>query len=466
MRALLLSTYELGRQPFGLASPAAWLRRAGVEVRVCDLARQQLDEPAVREADVIAFHLPMHTATRLALPVLDRVRAANPSARLAAYGLYAPVNGTLLRARGVEGVFGAEFEGDLVRFVTGAADATRHESPGPVRSSPATSGRPPQPRADAIPRLAFIVPDRDGLPSLDRYAALQEGSTRRVAGYTEASRGCKHLCRHCPVVPVYRGQFRIVPPDVVLADIRAQVERGATHVTFGDPDFLNGPAHALRVADAVHREFPALTYDVTIKVEHLVRHSAMLPRLRETGCLFVTSAVEDVNDRILALLEKRHTRADLERAVEACRSAGLALTPTLVPFTPWTTFNGYCGLLQTMAGLDLVESIAPVQWSIRLLIPEGSRLLEVPEVRARVRPFDPTALAYPWTHADPRIDQFQREITALVGRSLIAPPSEVFAQVSALAHERAGLATRPRIPDRGRGARGASVPYLNEPWYC
>ena len=33
MRALLISTYELGHQPFGLASPAAWLRRDDVEVQ-------------------------------------------------------------------------------------------------------------------------------------------------------------------------------------------------------------------------------------------------------------------------------------------------------------------------------------------------------------------------------------------------------------------------------------------------
>src|SRR5205085_9529403 len=139
----------------------------------------------------------------------------------------------------------------------------------------------------------FITPDRSGLPALSRYATLQmpDGS-RRVVGYTEASRGCKHVCRHCPVVPIYDGRFRVVQPDVVLADVDAQIAAGAQHITFGDPDFLNGPSHAVRLVTQLHAKHSAVTYDVTIKVEHLLQHRDLLGTLRDTGCLFVTSAVE------------------------------------------------------------------------------------------------------------------------------------------------------------------------------
>jgi len=41
------------------------------------------------------------------------------------------------------------------------------------------------------------------------------------------------------------------------------VAAGATHITFGDPDFLNGPGHALKVVRAAHAEFPRLTFDFT-----------------------------------------------------------------------------------------------------------------------------------------------------------------------------------------------------------
>ncbi|HEX6212615.1 MAG TPA: CUAEP/CCAEP-tail radical SAM protein, partial [Methylomirabilota bacterium] len=237
MHVLLLSTYELGRQPFGLASPAAWLREAGLDVACRDLSRDALDPAEVRAASLVALHVPMHTATRLALPVVARLRELNPSAHLCAYGLYAPPNDELLRSAGIATVLGPEFEADLVSLAQAVLRPGRHEP----------SGQPRSPAAAGLPRLAFRVPDRTGLPDAARYASVTlPTGERRPAGYTEASRGCKHLCRHCPVVPVYGGHFRVVPADIVLADIGAQVARGVRHVTFGDPDFFNGIAHARR----------------------------------------------------------------------------------------------------------------------------------------------------------------------------------------------------------------------------
>ena len=113
-----------------------------------------------------------------------------------------------------------------------------------------------QVRSISLDRLQFLTPLRSGLPPLEEYAHLRINGTRKRAGYTEASRGCKHLCRHCPVVPVYQGAFRVVQPEVVLEDIRRQVAAGAEHITFGDPDFFNGPTHAMRIVEALHREFP------------------------------------------------------------------------------------------------------------------------------------------------------------------------------------------------------------------
>ena len=233
---------------------------------------------------------------------------------------------------------------------------------------------------------------------------MPDGS-RKTVGATDATRGCKHRCRHCPIVPVYDGQFRVVPVDVVLADIRAQVEQGATHITFGDPDFFNGPTHARRIVESLHREFPTLTYDAIIKVEHLLKHRELLPVLAATGCLFITSAVESVDDEVLAKLEKGHTRADFIAAAAACRDAGLTLVPTFVAFTPWTTIDGYIDLLNVVDGLGLAANVAPVQWSIRLLVTWASRLLELDDIKSSVGPFDAKTLTYPWKHRDPRVDR-------------------------------------------------------------
>ena len=450
-RVLLISTYDLGRQPFGLASPAAWLRAEGHDVTCCDLTRSRLDRSAVLGAQMAAFFLPMHTATRLALPVIDRLRTIKPDIHVVAYGLYAPLSESALREHGVRTILGAEFEGELARTVRRCGGAALPEVP----SGPGSGSR-------SIERLAFIQPDRSDLPPLTRYASLQVGHTRKVVGYTEATRGCKHRCRHCPIVPVYDGRFRAIDADVVLADIRAQIAAGAQHITFGDPDFFNGPSHALRILDRFAAEFPGVTFDATIKIEHLRAHADLLPRLRDAGCAFITSAVESIDDAILAALEKGHTRADFEAAVRHCRDIGLPLSPTFVAFTPWTTLQGYCELLQAIDALDLVAAVAPVQYAIRLLIPAGSRMLELPAVRARVTHFDGSTLTHVWRHADARVDALQAALEQLAGGQVNAPRDTFFERVWDVAHEAAGCHAPARRPLASR----ATVPYLNEPWYC
>jgi hypothetical protein len=458
MHALLISTYELGHQPFGLASPAAWLRREAVVVDCIDAAKDRVPDGLMASADLIAFYVPMHTATRLAAPIIQRARAINPAATICAYGLYAPLNEQWLRGLGVDEVLGGEFEEALTEIARSGRRSLASPAPSSEDVPPTARARP-----TALPRLQFLVPDRSGLPPLHRYASLELGNGhRRVVGYTEASRGCRHLCRHCPVVPVYQGRFRIVQPQVVLADIAAQVEAGAEHITFGDPDFFNGPTHAARLVEELHQTHPDLTYDVTIKVEHLLQYRTLLPVLRDTGCLFVTSAVESLDDRVLEFLDKGHTRQDFLEVVGLCRRESVTLAPTFVAFHPWTTLEGYCDLLDTLAALDLIDHVSPIQLTIRLLIPKGSGMLAIPEVAALAQRFDPGTLTYRWTHPDPEVEALQQEITRLVGGKATAARRPMFEAITAAAHRRAGLPLPALPPAPARPA----VPYLSEPWYC
>jgi radical SAM superfamily enzyme YgiQ (UPF0313 family) len=443
MRIVLVSTYDLGRQPLGLASPAAWLREAGMEVECVDASRDELRDDHIAAADLVAFHLPMHTATRLAASLIDRVRQFRPGLPLAAYGLYAPLNARWLRDRGVEYVLGPDAEQELVGLA----------SKGP-RASNVELGT-----SNLEPRTAVRIPDRATLPPLSRYAALQmPDGLRRVVGNTETTRGCKHLCRHCPIVPVYQGRFTAIPIDIVMADIRQQVGAGAEHITFGDADFFNGPTHARRVVERLSREWPTVSYDVTIKIEHLLKHAALLPVLRDTGCLFITSAVESIDDEVLAKLQKGHTRADFVDAVALCRSTGVALTPTFVPFTPWTTMKGYVDLLDQIVALDLVEAVAPIQLAIRLLVTAESKLLELTDIEHLVDPFDPHSLSWPWRHRDPRVDRLQVDVMRIVGSAGGRPRTDLFARIAAAA----GL----NDPWGQSLPRGQTPPYMTEAWYC
>lgn len=445
MRVLLVSTYELGRQPFGLASPAACLRADGHQVACADLAVEKLSERSVRDADLIAFYLPMHTATRLAASVIEAARHANPTAQMCCYGLYAPVNAGYLRSLGVETILGGEFEDEL-RRLAGALEAGDR----PASAEPLVS----------LERIRFAIPDRSGLPSLRHYATMFDGETDRVTGYTEASRGCKHLCRHCPVVPVYNGTFRVVPADIVITDIRQQVEAGAQHITFGDPDFFNGPTHGMRIVQRMHSEFPALRYDVTIKIEHLLKRRDLLPELRRTGCLLVTTAVESIDDEVLRKLDKGHTKADFLDVVRLFREQELNLSPTFIPFTPWATWESYRELLLTVAELDLVHQVAPVQLALRLLIPAGSRLMELEEIRSLVDAYQPDALAHTWQHPDRTVDRLAARLLQLVDseQKRGASRTECFAAIWA---EAGGDEPAPVLPPEQRRA-----PRLSEPWYC
>ena len=451
---VLISTYELGRQPFGLASPAAWLRKRGQRVVTLDLARQSLDEAAIGDAGLIAIYLPMHTATRLAAQLIPQLRKQNPRAHLCCYGLYAPMNVDYLRALGVSTILGGEFEEALVQLAERLAMDGARASAQPAES------------LISMARLQFEVPDRTGMPAMEKYAHLiVPGDGYRIVGSTEASRGCKHLCRHCPIVPVYKGVFRIVSRDVVMEDVRRQVAAGAQHITFGDPDFFNGIRRAMELAEVFHREFPAVTYDVTIKIEHLLKYEKHLPALRDTGCLFVISAVESVDDAVLGFLDKGHTREDFLRVAKTFRELGMTLHPTFVPFTPWTTVDGYLDLLRVIEQQGVIENVAPIQLGIRLLIPAGSRMLELEEVRRLVGPFDPRSLAYPWKNADPRMDALSETVQEIAAAAERQKESRLaaFGRVWRTAHVAAGLSARKiNLPARSQ----AGVPFLSEPWYC
>ena len=449
-KVALSNPYELGRQSFNLAAPVALLKAAGFDVVCLDLTLQKLDPDLLRGARLVAIHLGMHTATRIAVAALPKIRALAPSAHVCMYGLYAPMNEALLRGLGVQTLLGGEFETGLVALA------------GRLRDGDDDDGAQREPLVN-FSRVAFVTPDRSSLPKLTQYAhlILPDGATK-ITGFTETTRGCKHLCRHCPVVPVYEGKFRTVDKDVVLADIAQQVAAGAAHISFGDPDFFNGPTHARKVLAAMHARFPQLTFDATIKIQHLLNHAELLPVLREFGCLFVTSAVESVDDGILDYFDKHHTRADFERALTLCRASGISLAPTFVAFTPWTTLDGYLDLLRELVRLKLQEAVPAVQLSIRLLVPQGSYLLRLPGFADRLEPFDSELLGYPWHHADPSVDALQKEVQAAAMRLENATRAEVFGEIWLLAHVAAGR----KEPSLAGVDPGPPVPRLSEPWYC
>ncbi len=454
---ILVSCYEPGHQPQGVASAIAHLRRAGFRPTCLDLAVEPFDDGArarLTAAKLVAISVPMHTALMLGRRVGARLRRDNPGAHLCFFGLYATLNRALLAAE-ADTVLGPDCEAQLVALAGSLA----------AGATPALEPREPG-------RQEALVPERDALPPLAKYARLAIADEQRVAGHVEATRGCKHLCRHCPIPPVYGGRFFAVPADVVLADARAQIAAGARHIDFGDPDFLNGPQHGLRIARALHAEHPQVTFSFTAKIEHIVAQRALIPELAAAGALFVVSAVESLSDHVLAALAKGHRAADVPRALEIVRAAGLSLRPTLVAFTPWTTLDDFLDLCRFIRAHELEDEVDPVQLSLRLLVPPGSLLLGAPDGAPDIAPYlgplDEQALSYRWTHPDPRMDRLEADVSALVEEAAGAGEAAIvtFGRIHRLAAAAAGRPDEapPALGIRRRPARPA--PHLTEPWFC
>src|SRR5215470_1175963 len=456
---LLVACYELGHQPLAVAWPAAFLERAGYRPALLDVSVEPVDAQKLARAKVIAISVPMHTALRLGQGVAERARTLNPGAHVCFFGLYATLNAEYLFAHGADSVIGGEVETPLLALLEALERGDAGALPGVAR--------PGRPAAPYLKRLDFPVPSRAGLPSIKKYAHVERDGRMELVAYAEATRGCLHRCRHCPIPPVYGGRFFAVPREIVLADVRQQIEAGARHVTFGDPDFLNGPTHALAIARALHAEWPDVSFDVTAKIAHLLQHRAHLPELARAGCLFIVSAAESLSDVVLANLDKGHTRADILTALAIAREAGITLRPTWVAFTPWTTLDDHRAWVDFLASEGLIDHVDPVQYGLRLLVPPGSLLLESAAMAPHLGSLEQETLTYRWTHPDRRMDRLQEEtaqaVAQAVERNEDAPL--IFDRVRALAA--AAAEVTPPAPMAGGMAKGRKrPPRLTEAWFC
>lgn len=465
---LIVSCYELGHQPLSCASALAFLERAGYRPAALDLSVESLDEleglargsGRARGLMLAAISVPMHTALHIGVRAARRIREISPGAHICFYGLYATLNAQHLLNGVGDSVIGGEFEKVLV----GLADAlTAGRSLDPV----AGLGLPGRPVKPTLEKIRFPVPSRDALPGLERYAKLEaDGETRRAAA-VESSRGCLHLCRHCPIPPVYGGRLFVVPREVVLEDVRRVADRGARHITFADPDFLNGPGHSMAIVRAMHERFPEMTFDLTTKVEHILKHRRRFDELAACGCLFVVSAVESLSDEVLVHLAKGHTARDVQAALEILRASGIAMRPSLVPFTPWSRLEDYLDLLEWVDREGLVQHVDPVQWSIRLLIPPGSLLADLEAMRPYLGPLEHARFSYGWTHPDPRMDRLHAEIATIVqDAARVAEDSRrTFERIRDAASLRAGK-TAPWTGPIPSVRAASRPPRLTEPWFC
>jgi radical SAM superfamily enzyme YgiQ (UPF0313 family) len=440
---LLVSTYELGHQPIHVASPAAALTAAGVETVCVDLSVVDFDLSLLDAVDAVAFSVPMHTAMRLAVGAATRVREIKPDLPIAFYGLYADVGKERNLGTITDVILCGEYEPGLVDWATRT---------GPVE----------QPVQVHLGQSDFLIPDRSGLPGLDSYARLEHNGRARLAAAVEASHGCRHRCRHCPIPAVYEGRMRVVGREIVLGDIDQLVSMGAEHITFSDADFLNAPAYSMGLLRTAHAAHSDLSFDVTVKVEHILNHRELWLEMADLGVLFVVSAFESVDHTTLQILDKGHTVADMSEAVEVIRQAGIHLRPTWLPFLPWTTTDDVAGIFRFLASERLAAAVDPVQMAIKVLIPEGSLLVDQPEMTPHLTHFDPEALTWRWNFESAEAERLQKELDRIAAdasdcqQDTHTTLQTMWEMVTTLTGQDLGELVRSEVP----------VPRLGESWFC
>ena len=445
MNVLLISLYELGRQPVHVASPAAVLRQSGHHVDVRDLSIGELDSQSLDKADAVAISVPMHTAKRMGDDLTSQIKSYRPDLPVAHYGLYASVGNGLDRGL-LDAEMVGEYEPALLSWVQEIS----------------TSGGADKVVSQHLGRSDAAKPDRTGLPDLASYAHLEWNGVSVPVGAVEASHGCRHRCRHCPIPAVYDGRMRVVPQDLVLEDINQLVDAGARHITFGDADFLNAPPHSKSILELAHASHPEVTFDATVKVEHILNYEDVWKNLGEQNLLFLVSAFESVDQRTLDILDKGHTVDDMAKATSLVRSAGIHIRPTWLPFLPWTKADHVSSLLRFIVDNDLSGATDPVQLAIKLLVPQGSLLEDHPDMVPYLSDYDAEGLTWRWRFADAEVDVLQKEIEAIaseasdcgqeVGTTLEAIWTTV---VQRTGQDVGTLPSRPGV-----------APRLTESWFC
>ena len=157
---LLISCYELGHQPLGVALPLGFLRQSGFEPDALDISVDDFDEDKVARARFIGISVPMHTALRLGVRVAQRVREINPTCHVCFYGLYAALNSDYLLEHGGDSCIGGEYESPLVSLVESLASDSKAKVAGVSRRDEAAG--------PYLERLSFAVPIRSELPPLEK----------------------------------------------------------------------------------------------------------------------------------------------------------------------------------------------------------------------------------------------------------------------------------------------------------
>ena len=428
MKILLLSFYDLGKQPKIISELYSRLKTNYIEVDIVDYSIEDRDIQ-LEEYDALGIYASMHTASVLAQNYLKNKILPK---KVFTFGLY----GNVLSELNENIYYVEDFESDKLSTYLNIKFNDNFT-------------------------LKNTVPDRKILPDISKYAHLVKGNRKLIAGSVETTYGCKHSCTHCPVPIVFNRSFKTYSEEKIINDVSNQIESGAKHISFNDPDFFNGPKYSLKILDILVNKFPSITYDSTIKVEHILKYEKYFIELSKMNMLFVISAFETTNDFILNILQKNHSSYDIEKATEISLLNNMDIRPTWMPFTPWTEIKDLHNIISFIEKYQLRETVDPIQLTIKLLIPKNSLILTTPEIQKYIGVYDQESFSHLWSYKNPQVGELQETLFDYILQSYDTDEKTQYKDMATLIEEFSNVKL---LSTNGYDYK--QTPKLSESWFC
>jgi len=231
---------------------------------------------------------------------------------------------------------------------------------------------------------------------VDNRRYFEEGGQ---AGF-ETKRGCAQPCTYC-ADPVVKGKrTRMLPPRMVVEELKTLVAQGIDHLHTCDCEFNIPLEHARAVCQAIIEAGLAekLRWYAYCSPAPFDADSALL--FRRAGCAGIDFGADSGSAEMLRRLGRPFQPADLENTARACRDAGIPFMYDLLLGAPGETKE------TLRESIDLVRRVGPDCIGVSL----GVRVFDGTPLAAQVRAQGPVESNLALSGAKLDNDKFLRPV--------------------------------------------------------
>jgi radical SAM superfamily enzyme YgiQ (UPF0313 family) len=319
--------------PLGLSYIAAFLRRAGHEVRIHDMRHTQL--PRERFMEVVKGFGPqllgmgMYTVT---VPVAEEVsrlvKRWDGKVKVVVGGPH-PAGAPEECARNPHFDFAAVGEGEVMMLeladaleqgtdLRDVAGLWYREDP----SDPDAPVRVNKPRGwiDELDTLPW--PARDLLPPLDSYKMTMFQYREWPATTIYTSRGCPYSCIFCERREILGNRFRVHSPDYVVREIQHLVsDYGIREIFFYDDTFTLDSRRVMAICEEIEKQRIRISWNISTHVNTVSRE--LLRAMRKAGCWQIAYGVETGDPRVMQDIMKGTDPDTVRERIQWTTEAGI-----------------------------------------------------------------------------------------------------------------------------------------------